>query len=437
MLRELLWWIHAKQQYDMQKENGFAGLIAILSVIFIVWQWDNIFYPIFNALGLVNIFHNAGLINENLTILSVINILATLWLLMVIIALITAFPMFFILLMLRVFGDNNRSKPSALQYAISIVLLPIALVFFVLYKLFEMIGLVSKGPKTLKKYVKEHQEMQDLIQQNPHLALNDGSKMALADLYAIQQTMKNDQITCTPLTYDEAVSLLNRAVPYLNGNRIYAFGYSKALNKWYLLLPNPIPAYASKAIELKLSADSPFDYKRQYKNYSFYLQHPKYKEHKPHFYTPATFVEFNWDAKKEVITLDLPEQLIAPFAPFEVFNATVVDIDELDYIVKLEGESIQFFYEKAVDNKGIRDLFDRAHAYAYIIPLAYPEEENYFTCEDNSVLSYYKELQRVPNAMELAFHFKEITHKQLEDFAKDNQWARDYLNEHHNTEQNN
>lgn len=100
MLQELLWMYGAKRQYEMQKENGLAIFISAAIIIFMIWQWDNIFYPLFNSLGLVAIFKNAGLVNENMVIITVINVVAMILLLSFIVAFLTALPMFFIVFLL-------------------------------------------------------------------------------------------------------------------------------------------------------------------------------------------------------------------------------------------------------------------------------------------------------------------------------------------------
>lgn len=78
MLQDLLWLASAKQQYNMQRSAGMAGLMGFLSLFFIVWKWDEWFYPVFQKLGFVDMAHRVGIVSEltALTTLSVLLLIA-------------------------------------------------------------------------------------------------------------------------------------------------------------------------------------------------------------------------------------------------------------------------------------------------------------------------------------------------------------------------
>lgn len=52
MLRDFLWFLHAKQSYDMQKSNGLPGFLALIGVFVLMFKWDDWFAPIFFGLRL-------------------------------------------------------------------------------------------------------------------------------------------------------------------------------------------------------------------------------------------------------------------------------------------------------------------------------------------------------------------------------------------------
>lgn len=79
MYTDFLWLLGAKQQYDRQKELGLAGLSGLLLVIFMVWKWDSIFYPLASKFGFVSLAERFGLINDDLAIMTLINVSAVLF----------------------------------------------------------------------------------------------------------------------------------------------------------------------------------------------------------------------------------------------------------------------------------------------------------------------------------------------------------------------
>lgn len=52
MFRDFLWLLHSKQSYDMQKSNGLPGFIALVTVLVVIFKWNDWFAPIFFALRL-------------------------------------------------------------------------------------------------------------------------------------------------------------------------------------------------------------------------------------------------------------------------------------------------------------------------------------------------------------------------------------------------
>ncbi|MCM3390519.1 hypothetical protein M3649_20760 [Ureibacillus chungkukjangi] len=414
MLSELLWVYGAKRQYDMQKENGLAGIFGILSVIFIIWQWDTIFYPLFKAIGLVDIFSNAGLFNENMSILTVINVLATIVLILFLAAVITAIPMFLIILILNVFGNYDSERPNAIHYAFAIVLFPIGLLLYALFIPLQAMGIVSKPQKSLRQHVKEDAQMMATYKNNI-VPLKSESAL-IAELYAIQQSNLKDPVEARPLSYEETVKVLNRAVLHLEESKDYVFAFSETKKQWYLLLNNPVPVFASKIIRDDRPEVSPFNYESLYKDFSMYSDY-KYEAYRGHYYAPAVALNFSWDYAAQLITLKLHE------GP----NSTILDVETFTNFVQLDGESVHEFYKKAINVFGVQSAVDRAHAYAYILPIAYPVEEKRFLAGE-TYPSYYRELQKVPNVYKLAPDFKELAIEYIQRSASFNQsWAKDYL----------
>lgn len=417
MLSELLWLYGAKRQYDMQRENGLAGLLTVLGVIFMVWQWDSIFYPLFDTLGLASAFENSGMVTGT-PIHTTINVLATIFVGILLLGLIVSVPTFLLLSVMNLFGSNyNPNRPTAIQYAVSIVLLPILLVAFALVRLLQFVGIFSKPPKTLADAVKSNPTYKNVY---GNAKVNHNDKTKLPELYVLQQATRNDHIERTPLTKDEAIKALNIAIASLEMSKDYIFGYHTVREQWYLLTPNPTPVYASKTLanaQANYHNESPYGYNELYMNFfshqtglGGYLPEPL------EFYVPALPIHFEWDNKIEEFVMELK---------FEALG-TVVTLEMLTDFQRLHGDSINAIYEKACRNYGLNSLTNLAHVLSYLIPMAYPEELNRFKHDD--VPCYFREMKKIPHIDTYAPLYRADVLLEVTNAAQRNsQWAKNFL----------
>ena len=124
MLQDLLWLASAKQQYNMQRSAGMAGLMGFLSLFFIVWKWDEWFYPVFQKLGFVDMAHRVGIVSE-LTALTTLSVL-------LLIAMVSFFFALIAFLLLFAIGTffaigNTKKGLTIISYGILILFAPIIL----------------------------------------------------------------------------------------------------------------------------------------------------------------------------------------------------------------------------------------------------------------------------------------------------------------------
>lgn len=68
MLSDLLWFMGAKQQHDMQKAQGLSGLIFILLTIGAVWKWNDWIVPVLNWFGIVDMLKRTGYVTDDVHI---------------------------------------------------------------------------------------------------------------------------------------------------------------------------------------------------------------------------------------------------------------------------------------------------------------------------------------------------------------------------------
>ena len=212
MLNDLLWIYGTKRQYDMQKENGLAGLIGILVVFLIVWQWNNWFYPIFESVGLVSIANNVGLITGS-AIHTTINVLGLIIGLIVIFFVLVAIPTFFILLIMNLFGSNfNSNRPTPLQYTFSLLLLPLMLVFYPIVKLLKVLKIIS--PTSVESYKELNK---DIVSETSSI------EDSYTAVFISQEQKADTSAKRTLISKEEAISILNRSIASLEDTNDYVF----------------------------------------------------------------------------------------------------------------------------------------------------------------------------------------------------------------------
>ncbi|MDD1505078.1 hypothetical protein PVA17_20255 [Lysinibacillus sp. CNPSo 3705] len=400
MLNDLLWLYGTKRQYDMQKENGLAGIIGILVTFLIVWQWNDWFYPIFESVGLVSIAKKIGL-NTGTPIHTTINVLGLIVGLILIFFILVAISTFLILSMLNLFGSNfNSNRPTPLQYAFSLLLLPLMIVIYPIFKLMK--GLKIIRPDSTESFKELNKE------------IIHGSSSSIEESYTavfVSQEQKDD-VTAnrTVISQKEAISTLNRAIASLEDMSDYVFAYSDSDKTWYLLTPNPIPPYASKILVESSPQKTPYNYEELYERFV------NNTEQIADFYVPASKVDIFWDENSNHITLDVTDK-----GSGYIFNCTNATKFE-----KLQGNSIEKLYKKATNKFHLNHLSSRAHVLSYALPLAYPEEiERY---KSPVTPSYYRELQKVPYIDAFAPLYRADVIQEVKNAAaRNNKWAIDYL----------
>ncbi|MFJ7890509.1 hypothetical protein ACIQYL_20830 [Lysinibacillus xylanilyticus] len=389
MLQDLLWLYGAKRQYDIQKEAGLAGLIGVIATLFIILQWDNLFFPFLNAIGLVELVQDADLVDKTIRE-TFINISLTALFFILALGFSMALPMLFLMSIVAIVGKDT-SRPNPLQFAVGLLFLPIMLAVYIVLKLLQFFGILKDDRDTVEKYINDNVSMKKVVSNTKAKQLDS----ELLHLLTIQENQKGEMVSYNELTHEEAITVLNRAIPSLEDNSDFLFAFDEQYKCWYILFPNPIPVFASETLLDTRPEVSPFNFEKLSRAQLAFSTGSSLAT-KPLFYVPAIPITFEYDTTKKIFI-----KLVSNH------NGFVACVDKLAKIVKVKGAFANNIYSCAVKNAGIKTLVNKAHSYAYTIPLAYPEEVNMFK-DPSCTFSYYKALQEVPYSTKYCELYKSL-----------------------------
>lgn len=433
MLQDLLWLASAKQQYNMQRSAGMAGLMGFLSLFFIVWKWDEWFYPVFQKLGLVDMAHRIGLVSE-LTAITALSVLLLIAMVSFFFALI-AFVFLFTIGTFFAIGNTERGL-TIISYGILIlfapIILPVGLYFHLKDKKVKKKDLENgiihsttmenkyKSDKTLKplwmnyKGDLETVRMFQLFQEQLKREGNGSNLMYNGLSTMVSQVMEQKK---TLHKY------LNRAVASVSDDRNWLIAHnhdkrSKPKNEdhsYYLLFPNPLPAYASKNFlddcyaedsVVRINPDylhrSPFLYNYLILNGNH--ENERYKTEP--LYVPAIEIEFVWNGFEIV-----PQ--IKENAQMQSLSTQYLDI------YQMESEQLNSFFEEVGTREDVKTAIKEAHIALYLIPAAYDESE---------LTLYNQYVQATPNAQAFAPLYQADVQERIVQYAEVGKpWAIKWL----------
>jgi len=380
--------ISAKLQYDMQKNTRGAGIIGLAVFFLLFILWDDWLYPIFDALGFVQIAHNAGLVQDTSvgTFFAVAAVLIVLLVSTTIIMLLLRFP------------------PIQL-----IVFLPFILIYMAVeplikkYKKPESINYYSKEDITEEEYF-EHLAKEDLRKKYECLKKYP-QQYSQGKLYFEQYNDSRYANKMKQLTREEAFERLHAAVSTLNSPQNYVVAYSPKFDgTWYILGPQPLPAYVSKVV----------DYQKDFSMKDVQQALNEYTED-AELYVPAQPIRFSWDGKDKFYhykvevdryynyrgQLNIPKDSdmmpLSNFAEFYFMN---------------EGPFPSFYRSNTLLSVG--DAIKRSHELAYLIPVYFENEwVKYATGQPNFMTA----IEKTPNYETLGLVYMSEVEKKLHDLT--------------------
>jgi len=395
MLRDLLWLWEAKMQYERQKAQGLAGLIALLTVILVMWKWNDWFYPLAKNFGIIDFLKRTGLWHEN-EVMTIINVLAVIFLLSLFIGLI-AFGCVFLL---GLIGIIFNSKVG--QYLLVIGLFPI--LFPLLY--------FSARKNRYDTHYRKSKEKRALLLQYKDLPENERRfNLLLHQLEEQDSTFSYEKLL---LNYDEARERLNKVLESLQDDTDWLIGYDKNNDKYYLIFPNPLPMSFSRSF-----LDEYFT-KKNYRITGHIIdsvfQHSGVK--KNHFYTPCISLKIDWNWSNQQFLLAVEDEI-------KERNILYTFGDFQGVYYKLNGKDIRKFHDSLLSKWNVKKALEQTHIayYSLQILLKYNEGNKFFD-------GYLEEFKHIPNAKEYAPIYEE---KVVEDIERrawyGEEWAKAYLRE--------
>jgi len=368
MFADFLWLLGAKQQHDRQRELGLAGLFGLLLVIFMVWKWDSIFYPLFDKLGFVGFAERVGLISE-LPVMTVINILAVIFFLSLLFG-ISAFLLTVIGCSLMVFGSSALGK-KMLGGALFFLFFPLVVVYMCVIQ--YRYSTSSEGQASMRNTYRRDPNLKPLLKEYE----DEAESLRMYLLYK-KQAYREIEKSSSFQSVDAKLHL-NRAVASIKDDRDWLVGYDEFDEQWYVLFPNPLPEFVSKATGHKNVRDAISTYP-EYKVEGFFVDVGDRASEG--FFVPALPIEFKWNKDKQMI-----DPCVSVDAKIIIKNTKNM------YNYQIQSEEITTLFDVISERKDLIERNRKAHILLYLIPIAYPPEVP-FAAEE----SFNKAVKDVPYA---------------------------------------
>ncbi|MER2009267.1 MAG: hypothetical protein ABS939_17600, partial [Psychrobacillus sp.] len=227
---------------------------------------------------------------------------------------------------------------------------------------------------------------------------------------------------------------LNRAVSSIEYDRNWLIGHYNVNtgavtgneNKFYLLFPNPLPDFASQyfledcyeegsvlcLVDSKNSIRRKGNFLYNYFSSSFKFYEGQNMEY--NFYVPAIEIEFEWNGYKVVPVLK------------ENAKVESVCIEHMR-CYKAKSEELEHFHETISQNSFIMRAVKEAHIAVYLIPNAYPEENELFA-SDVKERTFSHAIKDIPNIDTFAPIYKQDVQERVIQYAKvKKEWAINWL----------
>lgn len=458
MINELLWMAGAKQQHDIQKSAGLAGIFGIATVLLIAIKWQDWFYPLFKKIGIVDFAHRIGLVRGDFHAMTTINIILFFVTCLVIVMMACVVVVFGGLLLLYV---AQTSIGRIILSPLLLLILPFMIPSLLRARKEEKQALADEKeagyvrPQPFYKALKKDKALEAL--ENKHNSEFENVKMfrmfeeqtlvngEIFDLWQTQEDWKKDGL-------EKSSKHLNRAVASIENDLDWIIGYKSderqaSANKFYIFLPNPLPHFASQYFlddlytdgsevrssyfenfNLKRYLYSDFDAPRRefLYNYlykasthvssvtqpSFELLKEEYKEIGL-LYVPALEIEFAWDG-----------YAVSPRI-VEGAEMQSMNMDKLN-LYHVQSAKMKEFFTEVSKEEMVQQAIKEAHIAMYLIPKAYPNDF------DESGISYTGHFKRMvantPNAEAFAPLYAADVQERIIAYAHNNkEWAVNWL----------
>lgn len=435
MINELLWLAGAKQQHDIQKASGLAGIAGILTVLFIAYKWQDWFYPLLKFVGAVDLAHKLGLVHDGYPAMTVIYIVLFLCTCILFVG-ILAIALLFGSMLLMLFGKTEIGK-LVLGAVFMLVLLPFMLPHFIkAYREHKQTIAEEKEvgyirPVPLHQALKKDKNLKELANKYnaefEHVKLfrifEEQTKQEgyVFDMWHNQKDWQEDGL-------NKASNFLNRAVASIENDHDWLIGYTSnerkaEENKFFVFFPNPLPRFASKYFlddcyeegSLMRSNES---VPKGHHLYDFLISSYEYgeepnKRERRLLHVPSIEIEFVWDGY--AVTPKVVEGAEVKSMPMDFSSVYHVQAPRLKH----------FFNELSKEEK-VQQAIKEAHIALYLIPQAYTNDHD--ETDWGYTGDFNKFVAEIPNADTYAPLYAADVQERIIAYAKNQkEWAINWI----------
>lgn len=397
--------ISAKVNYDLQKNARGGGIIGIGLFFLFFIMWEKWFYPIFDALGIVDFARNAGLVQETY-VGTFFSIAAILFVLLVITTLL-------------VFSGTIISTlflclPAPLQALIVAPIILIAMPFITVFQKFKGVTNKKKEMEMTKSdyFCKEdltieeyYAHVADDTEREEYEALKHYPKNYLhGKLYFNHYGSKYPE-GMKQLTYADAYKRLNSAVSTLNSPQNYVVAYTEQDGgAWYILGPQPLPAYVSSVVR----------YNADYSMKDVKLALSKYNE-SANLYVPAQEIYFYWKPEEKYYRWQMTGDFRSVPKDYQTRgNNGMMPLRAFsDFYHANELHFPQFYRSETLLKT--KPTIQRAHELAYLIPTYFEGEWIKFATNQPNFMNA---VENIPNYETFNLVHMPAVEKKLKELAK-------------------
>lgn len=410
-MNTFLHFISAKYQYEGQKSTGMAGFIGLALAFFVLFKWESIFYPLLDKIGLVSLATNLGLVNEN-PLFTAANIFGTIFFIFLFFA-VVSFLSFIIGTVFFLLG-NSKFGGIVMGTAFVILFFPLLLPFIIAL---IFTGNVQNPVKAVKKEFLEKDPLK-LVNYNYFV-----KKKKYKGQYLYFSLYKNlvDTVNRKEDIYKQDLwelgdeepgrnaltQYLGIVLPSIRDSRIVALGYSKKLDQFYALFPQPLFQRYSQMADYD---GRPYNGIRHLRACVSRITDPD-----PAMFAVGMEVQMYWDYKEKRFRIRLKEG-----AFIKLYN--IGDMDEF-FEFQHERDSVPLM-EEVTKRDDYYTFIHEAHVIFYTLPYLFKASDYH----PNRISEYDVDYHLRPGCHEYKdLYLPDVRKCISEGYAFNEAWAVNYV----------
>lgn len=256
MFQELLSYVNARYQYEIQKRSGGFGLVLAIAIIITLATWPKWGQPISDFLGITEFARAANIIQDNPVNTFIVLFILFVIVLLCIFLILYIFPIISLLMLII-------PKP---------ILFILGLPFFILY------GIVDGFKKTVVELIEKYKPKKAEVkveETNQWLFPEYLEYLKDEENYVDTPAYRSGRLYLSQhafqyYTREEAIQELKKYSPYKYEEHKYLVGYNKKEDTWVIIGKQPLPNKIDEAVRRKLPLQSTIEMLGGLNNESIY-----------------------------------------------------------------------------------------------------------------------------------------------------------------------